>query len=43
MKVISLNIYKQSMCDLNFYIIVFVPSNPYVLFKTPFQKLNYPL
>lgn len=40
MKVISLNIYKQFIHGLNFYIIISVPSNSYIVFKTPFQKLT---
>lgn len=41
MKVISLNVHKQFIDDLNFYIIISVPSNPNVLFKSPFQKLTH--
>lgn len=40
MKAISLNIYKQFVHGLHFYIIISVPSNSYILFKTLFQKLT---
>lgn len=31
---------KQSIYELNFHSIIFVPSKPYILFKTPSQKLT---
>lgn len=42
MKGIGLNVCKQSRCELNFYTIISVPSNPYVLFKTASQKFAAP-
>lgn len=34
---------KKSIHSLNFYIIISAPLNPYVFFKTSFQKLTWPL
>lgn len=42
MKVIRLNIYIPSTYDLNLYIIISVPSDPYALFRKKFQKFNVP-